>query len=208
MKRRITIPAIIAICFAIASQCRADILFYKPGTSDRTFNMQNKETRETLFEAINNVTLDGVGVEMTLPTSTSFEWRIFNSNSGGAFGSEIYGTSTDFGGSGSAIYSTTLTSSVALTGGNYYILQLKNVSGSAQIMQRYDEGNQGLPFTTTDSNFSVLNGGASGVFANSILPSFSVTTTTATVPEPSTVLFLSLGSLGVVAYLSKKKQVA
>jgi hypothetical protein len=79
----------------------------------------------------------------------------------------------------------------------FYILRLLMPAGT--IMVRYDEWTQGLPFITSDSNFQILDGGHSygdPIFANTILPTFSVAANT-TIPEPTPLALMGLGLTGI-----------
>ena len=174
----------------------APITFFQQGTTVGTFQMNSNSTRETLFQALNNVTLTQFGALIDPnSSSTQFRWRIFNSDASFTFEEVISDQTVSFTDVGLTTYDTVVNTS--LVSSNYYILSLQPIDDIA-LMSRFNEADQGLPFITADGNFSVIDGAANGFAGNTILPSFSVDTDV--IPEPSTMFLLvtSLAGLGLL----------
>jgi len=202
MRRFETCLAMLALCFCGMGQAKAaPITFFQQGTAVGIFTITAPTTRETLFQALNNVTLTQFGALMDPnSSSTQFRWRIFDSDASFTFGSSISDQTVSFTDVGLTTYDTVVNAS--LVSGNYYILSLQPIDGTA-IMSRFNEEDQGLPFTTTDANFNVVDGAANGFALNTILPSFSVSTSA--IPEPSTMLLLGSGLAGLGFMRRRKK---
>lgn len=189
----------LVVCF-VGQTAAAPIAFYKEGTSVGTFLISSNQTRATLFQALNNVTLTQVGALIDPSTPLAqFRWQIFNSADDFTFGTVISDQTVFFTDVGLATYDTEV--NAHLTAGNYYILWLQAVDNSA-MMSRFNEEDQGLPFTTTDGNFIVRDGASQNGPANTILPSFSVA---ASVPEPSA-MFLLVAGLAGFAFMRRRKR--
>jgi hypothetical protein len=186
-----SISVVLLALAGVSTLGAAAIPFFVPGTGVGPFSMNPDETRETIFQVLNSVTLTLIGAEIDPASSSAqFRWRIFNSDSSFVFGSSIFDTTLTYTDVGMATYNTAL--SVALTSGNFYILSLQTVGGSAG-MQRYNDTAQGLPFVTSDGNFSVRDGRSGGGEGNTVLPAFSVSTGQAAVPEPASLALLAAG---------------
>ena len=158
----------------------ASIPFFQPNPNGLT--AFGGATRETHVQALNDVTLTELGVRLDPVTvNAQLEWKVVESDVLKIPGTILYDTGTigitDL---GLQDYDTPV--SVALTGGDYYILSLKVVSGTVDMV-RFDESGQGLPFTTTDSSFLITDGGSNVLFfgaggfdVQNFLPAFSVST--------------------------------
>ena len=201
-KKFVLLGLVIALVATPGVMQAAMIPFFIPGTSTSTFGMGSNEQRVTLFKTLSPVTLTQLGAEID-PVSSSafFSWQILNSDATATLGSEVFDSgSFSLSDVGMATYNTSV--NVSLNTNSYYLLRLTPALGGTR-MQRYNEVNQGIPFTTTDSNFSVVNGyhsfSSGDPQGNTILPSFSVSTTVSEnpplIPEPTTGVLALMGLL-------------
>lgn len=151
------------------------------------------ERRQTHFQALQDVTLSALGAEGD-PAGGDFSWRILNSDALGSFGSTLIEIPITLGDQGLGVYDTPV--NVDLTGGNYYYLEFQNDNVFTATIRQDSESESGLPFTTSDGRFFVIDGKANEV-SNTLLPGFSVTVA----PEPSSPL-LSAAALAAIATLA------
>lgn len=179
-----------------ASAAAVDL--FNPAQPFSTLNISPAQSRQTLFEVVNPVTLTELGAYID-PASSSqaFDWRIYASTAVGAVGAAVFEQlGNSFIDNGFGTYDTAV--SVTLDPG-YYLLELYIAAGGSVTMRRFDDSQQGgYPLTTTDGNFRVIDGYATlnnplfvpgVVSANGVLPAFSVTAA-APVPLPAPVILL------------------
>jgi len=172
--------------------------------------MGTNEVRQTHLEVLNSITITSLGAEIDPGANSIFGWSIYASNNTNNIISTVFSqTGISFTDIGLSTYDTVV--SIDLSPG-FYLFELHN-SVDPSSMARYNEGNQGLPFLTSDSNFRVLNGCGSGsgvgsvACANTILPAFTVsTTTTTTVPEPSILFLMLAGGIVGIGFTRKRRE--
>jgi cysteine-rich repeat protein len=174
-----------------------------------TSEMVDGEKRETLFQSLVNARLVALSALLDPGAVTDqFRWRIYESNASGSFGSLIFDTTAAYGDLGEATYPRAM--SLNVNKGDYYILSLESIQTGANKnrIQLEKEGDQGLPFTTMDGQFVVLDGGANGSFSDTFLPAFGITSegSPKLVPTLGPVAVLLLGScLAVIGALSIRR---
>lgn len=177
--------AVVAVCATAAPRiAMAAPVLLTNGGSIGPFGMGVTETRQTHFEALNNVTLTQLGAEIDPGRDNEdVRWTIYNSDSGKTFGTQVFSQIFDLGTDvGLTTYDSGL--SVSLSAG-FYILEMQALGGPTIMMERYNEADQGLPFVTSDGNFRVTDGAGNFTFSNSILPAFSLSTdSVVAVPAP------------------------
>lgn len=183
----------------------APIPFYQSiNPAPSSFEMQPGETRETYFQALFDVTLTQLGALIDpASSSTSYSWRLYESDGSKNFGSQLLNTSAQFTDAGLDTYDTAV--NVSLMAGSYYILQLLAPSATTMGVSTL-----AAPFTAGD--FLVIDGGANGPpnsFDNQFLPTFSVasrrTNAPGIIPEPAS---LALLVSGLACLLAFRRQIA
>ena len=155
------------------------------GGSIGPFGMGVTETRQTHFEALNNVMLTQLGAEIDPgQDNENVRWTIYSSDSGKTFGTQVFSQIFNL---GTDVGLTTYDSGLNLSlSAGFYILEMQAQGGPTIMMERYNEAAQGLPFVTSDGNFRVTDGAGNFVFSNSILPAFSLSTdSVVAVPAPA-----------------------
>lgn len=205
MIKKISLLSVFLFCMAsFSTTSHAGLISFVNGPSVGPFNMGSSESRETLFEVLNDVTLTQLGALIDPSVDNQFvRWSIFNSDINFTFGSQLFTQVTDLGNDfGMSIYDLSVNQMLS-TG--FYILSLETL-GLNLAMERFNENAQNLSFVTSDSNFRIIDGAANNGAGNSILPSFSVTTgSLRSVPEPSTLAIFALSIVGLVSRKFKKK---
>lgn len=178
--------AVVAICAtAVPRLATAAPVLLTNGGSVGPFGMGVTETRQTHFEALNNVTLTQLGAEIDPGRDNeNVRWTIYNSDSGKTFGTQVFSQIFDL---GTDVGLTTYDSGVNLSlSAGFYILEMQAQGGPTIMMERYNEADQGLPFVTSDGNFRVTDGAGNFTFTNTILPAFSLSTDSViAVPAPA-----------------------
>ncbi len=173
-----------------------------PWPTTTTFDTFVPERRQTHFEVLNNVTLTELGALIDPSVDNqNIRWRVIQSDSAAAFGTELFSQETTLGDLGFQTYDLSL--NLALATG-FYILELAAIDQFLS-MRGLNETNQGVPFVTTDGNFRVLDGGANENFANVLLPAFSVSTTAVPLPAALPLLGTGLAAFGLLGWRRKRR---
>ena len=184
---------------ASSAQAAALDLFQSQGVGP--FTMNPSESRQTHIEVLSNITITQFGAELDLNAATQdVQWAVRQSDGGGAFGADLFRQTFSLADAGLVDYDVDVNVSL---GPGFYVLEMVNFNNSTMLMQRYDEGNEPLPFVV-DGSIRVINGFANSL-PNSILPSFSVTLGDANVvPVPAT-LPLLVGALGLLGFAARRR---
>jgi hypothetical protein len=205
MKRTIgmILGALILVTCAVDQALAAPIALFKTGGALGS-GISAGDRRETRFEALLDVTLTEVAADLSIPVSPASKGRfeIFNSNSIGAFGSEVFDSGPLSFSPSSLITTYGVGTSVSLSAGAFYILAFSVVEGAIAITGRA-ESTQGLPFVTPEGYFRVIDGMRLGG-SSSFLPAFSVAAST--VPEPASMTLLMLGVVGTAMRKWRQRQ--